>query len=87
MLLGVSTPEGPKAQTTIRPSGLLFKCVLSIFTLLGLRPFFFDLFQPFCSHAQVFGRILVHEFHIFYSHIERNVYPFALQKQWELETE
>ena len=34
---------------------------------------FFILFQSCCSHAQVFGRTLVHEFPIFYSHTEWNL--------------
>ena len=31
------------------------------------------LFQSCCSHAQVFGRTLVHEFHFSYSHTEWNL--------------
>ena len=31
------------------------------------------LFQSCCSHAQVFGKTLVHEFPIFYSHTECNL--------------
>ena len=39
----------------------------------SLHTFFlrvFVIFHSSCSHAQVFGKILVHEFHIWYSHTE-----------------
>ena len=59
------------------PSGLIFSFVLalllSILTPLFLptSSVFFILFHSCCSHVQVFGRTLVHEFPISYSHIER----------------
>ena len=34
---------------------------------------FIVLFQSCCSHAQVFGKTLVHEFPIFYSHTKWNL--------------
>ena len=40
------------------------------------------LFRSCYSNAQVFGRTLVHEFHVFYSHTERNLFFFTLRKQW-----
>ena len=50
-------------------TGLLFfvSTVLLAFLLC-----FIVLFQSCCSHAQVFGKTLVHEFPIFYSHTEWN---------------
>ena len=60
---------------TIRPTGL-FSCPLCLFPLSFLSPylllFLFVLFQSCRSHTQVFGRTLVREFHIFYSHTEWN---------------
>ena len=59
-----------------RPSGLLFfvpALLLSILTPLLILAFFvcfFILFHSCCSHAQVFGKTLVHEFSISYSHSE-----------------
>ena len=38
-----------------------------------LLPRVFVLFHSCCSHEQVFGRTLVHEFPIFYSHTEWNL--------------
>ena len=40
---------------------------------------FFVLFKSYCSHAQVFGRTLVHEVDIFYSHgcIQIELYFFV----------
>ena len=38
--------------------------------LLAVFLCFLVLFQSYCSHAEVFGRALVHEFPIFYSHTE-----------------
>ena len=43
------------------------------YSLLTFSPYFFVLFLPCCSHAQVFGRKLSHEFHIFYNHTEWNL--------------
>ena len=46
--------------------------------LLAFFPFIFNcLIQSCCSHARVFGRTLLHEFHIFYSHTEWNL-PFLI---------
>ena len=60
---------------TIRSTGL-FRAHCTSFPihsfLLTFFPFIFLLFQSCWSHAQVFGRTLVHEFHIFYSHTEWN---------------
>ena len=36
----------------------------------------FVLFHSFCSHAQLFGITLVHEYHIFCSHTEWNLQCF-----------
>ena len=35
---------------------------------------FFVFFQPSCSHAEVFGITFLHEFHIFYSRTEGNLF-------------
>ena len=56
-----------------RPSGLrLFvpALLLSILTLLFLPYSSVSLFHSCCSHARVFGKTLVHEFHISYSNTE-----------------
>ena len=63
------------APATVRPSGLLsfvLAIFICIFTLLFLpsSSVLFILFHFCCSHAQVFGKTLVHEFHISYSHTE-----------------
>ena len=51
-----------------------FSCPLYFFpqsfSLLTFFLCFIALFQSCCSHAQVFGKTLVHEFLIFYSHTE-----------------
>ena len=56
------------------PSGLFLflpTLLLSIFTpLLTIFVCFFVLFRSCCSHARVFGKTLVHEFPISYSHTE-----------------
>ena len=39
---------------------------------------FFAIFHSYCSHLPVFGKTLVHEFHIFYSHTEWNFFLFVL---------
>ena len=53
------------------PSGLFFvPILLSILSLLNFFICFFVLFDPCCSHARVFGKTLVHEFPISYSHTE-----------------
>ena len=53
-----------------RPSGLLLFVPAVLFSI--LTPLFcvssFVLFRSGCSHAQVFGKTLVHEFRISYSH-------------------
>ena len=66
-----------------RPSGFLFTFVpallLSILTpLLILTKFvcFFILFHSCCSHAKVFGKTLVHEFHISSSRTEWYLFFF-----------
>ena len=43
------------------------------FPLLTFFLCFIVLFQSCCSHAQVFGKTLVHEFPIFYNHTEWNL--------------
>ena len=58
-----------------RPSGLLLfvpALLLSILTPLFLpsSSVFFVLFRSCCSHARVFGKTLVHEFPVSYSHTE-----------------
>ena len=51
-----------------RPPGLLFSfmpvCLLTFFVC------FFILFHSCCSHARVFGKARLHEFHISHSYIE-----------------
>ena len=42
----------------------------------------FILFHSCCSHAQVIGKTLVHEFPISYSHTEWYLHFFALWRQW-----
>ena len=44
------------------------------YTILTFFPCFIVLFQSCCSHAQVFGKTLLHEFPIFYSHTEWNLF-------------
>ena len=46
----------------------MLSVLFSIFTLAFF--YVFVLFYSCCSHVKVFGRTLVHEFHIFYSHTE-----------------
>ena len=55
-----------------RPSGLIFFVHAYFFpySRLSYLLCFFVLFHSYCSHAQVFGRTLVHEFPISYSHTE-----------------
>ena len=57
-------------------TGLLFFCTsFHIHSpLLTLFLCFIVLFQSCCSHAQVFGKTLMHEFPIFYSHTEWNLF-------------
>ena len=59
-----------------------FSCPLCFFphhsSLITFSPCFFDLLKSCCSHAQVFGRTLVNEFHIFYSHTKWNLYSVAI---------
>ena len=54
-----------------------FLCVrctsFHIHSLLTFFPCFIVLFQSCCSHARVFGKTLVQEFPIFYSHVEFNL--------------
>ena len=38
--------------------------------LLAFFLYFFVVFQFYCSHAEVFGKTLLHEFHIFYINTE-----------------
>ena len=56
-----------------RPSGLPF---------FAPHVSFFILFHSCCSHALVFGKTLVHEFPISYSHTEFYLVFFALWRQW-----
>lgn len=51
---------------------LFFHSILLVFFIC-----FFVLFT-YCPHMQVFGRMLVHEFHIFYCHSKWNCIFFAL---------
>ena len=59
-----------------RPSGLLFFVPALLLSM--LMPLFlpsssvslYVLFRSCCSHARVFGKILVHEFPMSYSHSE-----------------
>ena len=57
-----------------RPLGLLFLCMLTSFhSHASLLTFFvrFDILcNSCCSHARVFGKTLVQEFHISFSHTE-----------------
>ena len=56
-----------------RPSGLLFfvpALLISIFKPLFYLLRLFILFHSCCSHARLFGKTLVHEFLISYSHTE-----------------
>ena len=50
-----------------------FFFTLSLFSACLFSLFFFALFQCCCSRAQVFGKTLVHEFHMFYRHTEWNL--------------
>ena len=50
--------------------------VLTLFTC------FFVSFQSCCSHAQVFGRTLVHEFHFLYCHTDRNLLFPKISTLW-----
>ena len=51
---------------------LLLSCPLYFFPYLRFSSYLclFMLFHSCCSHARVFGKTLVHEFHISYSHTE-----------------
>ena len=66
---------GP-SYTIIVPSGLLFTffaCFTSFlthFSLISLSSVSLSFFYSWCFHALVFGKTLVHEFHISYSHTE-----------------
>ena len=57
-----------------RPSGLFFSCRFASFhthaSLLTFFVCFFILFHFSCSQARVFGKTLVHEFPMCYSHSE-----------------
>ena len=61
-----------------RPSGLLLFAPAVFFSI--LTPLFCVsssvLFRSCCSHAQVFGKTLVHKFSMSYSHTEWNL-PFS----------
>ena len=50
--------------------GRIYYLFISRLPHLSSSSCFFVLFDSFCSHAPVFGKTLVHEFHIFYSHTE-----------------
>ena len=70
-----------------RPSGLLFfRARLAFFhiqaSLLTSFVCFFILFHSCCSHTHMFGKTLVHEFPISYSHTEWYLPFFALWRQW-----
>ena len=54
-----------------------FYLFLFLLYLLAFLLCFFVLFQSYCSHAQVFGRILEPKFHISYWHIEWYLYFLA----------
>ena len=75
--------------TTIRLLGFIFSCLLYFFQFSLISDCLFPLFLPFvlllchCFHVQVFGRILLYQFHIFYSHTKWNL-PFSLWKQWSV---
>ena len=71
---------------TDRPSGLLFfSCPLYFFPysrlILCSNLFFFVLFHTCCSHAPVFGKTLLHEFLISYSHTECYLFFQTVQLQ------
>ena len=51
-------------------------------SLLTSFVFFFVLFHSCCSHAQVFGKMFVHEFPMYYSHTEWYLLFFILWRQW-----
>ena len=75
-LRGVATPGAQQAELQVRLSGLLFFSsarFTSFHTHASLLTFFvcfFVLFHSCYSHARVFGKTLVHEFHVSYSNIE-----------------
>ena len=66
------------AQADVGPSALIFfrtRCTFHFHSfLLAFFLRLFVLFQTCCSHAQVFGRTLLHEFHIFYCLSEWNLH-------------
>ena len=63
-----------EAWATAIPLGHLFSCLLCSFPyLLFSYLYFYVLFHSSGSHGQVFGKILIHKFHISYSHTEWNL--------------
>ena len=67
----VATLVGRRALATVRQSGHFFLSrARSTFHIHSSLLCFFILFHSCCSHTQVFGKTLVHEFHISYSHTE-----------------
>ena len=70
-----------------KPSGFFFMpaLLLSILTSIFLPSFFYILFHSCYSHARVFGKTLVHEFHIS-SHTEWYLFfsnSATTSAQWE----
>ena len=73
--LGVATPGEGWPELQFRPSRLFFSRAhfTSFYTRSSLLTFFFCFFVLFhssCSHARVFEKTLLHEFHISSSHTE-----------------
>ena len=81
---GSSDPEGMvglSCSLALIVTGLFFNSFsFSLFPAF-LHPLFFVFFHSCCFHAQVFGRTLLHEFHLFYSHTKWNLCFFALLGQ------
>ena len=69
---GVASPGEDRPELYFSPLGLYFFVPALLFHMLTHLLFFsFSvLFHSCCFHAQVFGKILVHEFLISYSHTE-----------------
>ena len=78
---GISDPRGTYSRGIVRPSGLLYFVLTSVYVrpyLLAL--FIFVLFHYCCCPAQMFWTTLVQELHIFYCHTEWNLF---LSHAWD----
>ena len=76
-------PRGDKTRATVSRGIFCPACCAPSHihsSLLTFFLYFYVLFHSFCSHAQVFRKILVHESHISYSHTEWNLLSSLSEK-------